>query len=286
MRQFHLPIERFIPFCLNRYLMYINGENVYLIDRENNIYEVKNLKFPRRKELNKCIKSTLLDGELVLDADPENSNVNIPRYLVYDIIRFEDFDIGKRKLEIRFECIKNEIINSRNEAMKQGLIDRTKEPFGVRFKEFYPISATQKLLSDKFKSQITHGMDGLIYEPADDDDFYTAGIARNSLKWKPPSLNSIDFRLLINDRNNQFGDLYVGRGTEPFASIRLTNELRSLHDKIIECAWVNDEWQLLRERTDKTYPNAYKTAISIIDSIKYPVTEEILLDLINKVVAK
>ena len=39
----------------------------------------------------------------------------------------------------------------------------------------------------------------------------------------------------------------------------------------------------MRERTDKSYPNALKTAISVCNSINFPVTEEMLFSLIDQV---
>lgn len=44
-------------------MMYIQGENeVYFIDRDNSVFEVENLKFLHRKNLDHHLKDTLLDG--------------------------------------------------------------------------------------------------------------------------------------------------------------------------------------------------------------------------------
>ena len=46
-----------------RYLMYINGrDKVYMLDRDNSVFRVKNLFFPHRKDMDKHLMSTLLDG--------------------------------------------------------------------------------------------------------------------------------------------------------------------------------------------------------------------------------
>lgn len=57
--------------------------------------------------------------------------------------------------------------------------------------------------------------------------------------------------------------LYVGSMTTPFAEMKYTKELKNLHGKIIECKYENNtkQWLFMRERTDKSYPNAYTTAI-------------------------
>ena len=46
-----------------RYLMYINGRHkVYMIDRDNSVFHARNLVFPYRKDLDKHLVNTLLDG--------------------------------------------------------------------------------------------------------------------------------------------------------------------------------------------------------------------------------
>ncbi len=50
-----------------RYLMLVNGrDKVYMIDRDNSVFCVRNLQFPHRKDLDKHLSNTLLDGEFVL----------------------------------------------------------------------------------------------------------------------------------------------------------------------------------------------------------------------------
>jgi mRNA-capping enzyme len=80
----------------------------------------------------------------------------------------------------------------------------------------------------------------------------------------------------------EIGDLYVGGYDSPFSTIKLTKSLRKLSGKIVECNWNNGKWEFMRERFDKSYPNAVKTAVSVCESIKNPVTEEKLIEIINK----
>lgn len=43
--------------------MLIDGpDNVYMVDRDNAVYKVPSMRFPRRKEPSADIKETLLDG--------------------------------------------------------------------------------------------------------------------------------------------------------------------------------------------------------------------------------
>lgn len=72
-----------------RYLMLIDGpKSVYLIDRDNCVFHVPSIEFPKRKDLQSHISDTLLDGELVIDEDHINKR-RVPRYLIYDIIVFQ-----------------------------------------------------------------------------------------------------------------------------------------------------------------------------------------------------
>jgi len=43
---------------------------------------------------------------------------------------------------------------------------------------------------------------------------------------------------------------------EPFSRMTYTQDLRQYDGKIIECTFQKGKWRFLRERTDKSYPNA------------------------------
>ena len=64
----------------------------------------------------------------------------------------------------------------------------------------------------------------------------------------------------------------------------MTKELKQLNNKIIECKFdmQTNRWVLMRERTDKSFPNAYSTAEAVMKSITEPVTEQILLSFIDQ----
>jgi len=81
------------------------------------------------------------------------------------------------------------------------------------------------------------------------------------------------FRMLSKD----LGLLFVGGLNSPFGEIKVTKTLKQLDKKIIECSWdyQKNQWSFMRERTDKSFPNAYSTAegshsnfLSILDKKK------------------
>lgn len=109
------------------------------------------------------------------------------------------------------------------------------------------------------------------------------------LKWKPLTMNSVDFKLKISEESGvgyvtigfkfpmrfilikkhfyfsilkrKIGLLYVGQLDAPFAQMKYTKDLKELDNKIIECKYEKNNWVFMRERTDKSMPNSYDTAI-------------------------
>ena len=64
-----------------RYLMYIKERGkIYMIDRDNSVFCVHNLTFPYRKDLNRHLENTLLDGVI-------KNNEIFFKILVQDLIK-------------------------------------------------------------------------------------------------------------------------------------------------------------------------------------------------------
>ncbi|XP_077517134.1 mRNA-capping enzyme-like [Amblyomma americanum] len=132
-----------------------------------------------------------------------------------------------------------------------------------------------------------HELDGLIFQPTMDP--YVFGRCKEVLKWKPPQLNTIDFRLKITRESGMglvpksIGLLFVGGKEQPYSRItKVTKQLKALDNKIIECRVEDGQWVLLRERTDKSFPNSFSTAEGVMESIRNPIDKEYLLDFISK----
>uniref|UniRef100_A0A3Q2PYN2 mRNA-capping enzyme n=1 Tax=Fundulus heteroclitus TaxID=8078 RepID=A0A3Q2PYN2_FUNHE len=141
------------------------------------------------------------------------------------------------------------------------------------------------LLEGSFTSQVSHEVDGLIFQPC---GRYKPGRCDDILKWKPPNLNSVDFRLKITKVGGEgllpqtVGLLYVGNYERPFAKMRATKELKQYDNKIIECTFANNSWVFMRQRVDKSFPNSYDTAMAVCKSIQEPVTKEILFEYLDR----
>lgn len=59
----------------------------------------------------------------------------------------------------------------------------------------------------------------------------------------------------------KIGYLYVGGRDVPFNTIKITKQIKELDNKIIECKFENNQWLFMRERTDKSFPNSWSTAM-------------------------
>ncbi|KAI5094425.1 mRNA-capping enzyme [Silurus meridionalis] len=265
------------------YMMLIDGRNeVHMIDRDNSVFHVANLEFPYRKDMRTHLLNTLLDGEMIVD---KVNGQPIPRFLIYDIIKINGQPVGQCDFSRRLLCIEKEIIFPRSEKIKMGQIDKTKEPFSVRNKPFFDLHVARKLLEGSFTSQVSHEVDGLIFQPIGK---YKPGRCDEILKWKPPSHNSVDFRLKISKVGGEglipqtVGLLFVGSYEMPFAQMKVTKDLKQYDNKIIECTFKNNTWVFMRQRIDKSFPNSYDTAMAVCSSIQFPVKKENLLEFLDR----
>ncbi|KAL7668311.1 hypothetical protein ACOME3_009017 [Neoechinorhynchus agilis] len=270
-----------------RYLFFIREKNeIYMIDRRNSIFKVKNLTFVTNRGTTDHLRQTLLDGEMVEDVV---GDTRIPRFLIFDVLAFDGHPAGKElDYDKRSELIWREIMQPRYRAIiEYGTIDRSREPFRIQKKDFYNLRFTKQILHEMFRNEIPHQADGLIFQPVDMP--YTFGTFDKLLKYKPPPLNSVDFKLVIprhvmeKRKIGSGGLLYVRNYQEPFARIRLTDELFHCHENIIECVVAGGEWKMVRVRTDKDIANSFQTAIAIKESIEKSVTLDLLLSTIAKI---
>jgi len=138
---------------------------------------------------------------------------------------------------------------------------------------------------DNFSRDLTHDIDGLVFQPPDP---YTAGRFNDLMKWKPPEHSTVDFKLCITKVMQKgcppvhVGFLYVLGHAQSYAKMPVTKALQKYDNKIIECRFnlQTTNWEFVRERTDKSHPNAFHTAESVCRTIRFPVTKDYLLHFI------
>ncbi|CAI5438289.1 unnamed protein product [Caenorhabditis angaria] len=276
-----------------RYMVLIFGKDeVYAFDRDNEVFQIQGLDFPAKN--GGYLKNTLVDSEMIIDKVNMNGKIrDVPRLLIYDIIRYQDINMMKEKFTTRSDCIRKEIIEVRNQAILKNQINKERQPMSVRIKDFWQMEGVSKLFEPKFVENVGHEIDGLIFQPVNRP--YTPGRCDSVLKWKPPSHNSVDFLLRIEKITKKGmlpefkGLLYVLHQKDPFGMMIATRTLQKYDNKIIECTLELDqtgrpkEWKFMRERTDKSAPNALKTAQNVFETMTNPVTKEYLCGFISHI---
>ncbi|KAF8844897.1 mRNA capping enzyme [Paxillus ammoniavirescens] len=274
---------------------------VYLIDRHNAYYEVSGFWFPHPDRPRESLMDTILDGELVIDVDPMSKKETL-RYLAFDCLVFDNENVMARPLDRRYGRLKERFYRPWSNTMKELPQIASRIPFDIKVKEInfsYGIEAVFQAVPT-----LQHGNDGLIYTCVETP--YLAGTDPNILKWKPPSENSIDFKLVLRfspSKSNPsqpdfhtkpfFGlHVYCGeeRGQakyEPYDELfvedaewekmKLSGE--QYDDRIVEVHWDSElgRWRMMRFRDDKPHGNFRTVVDNIIQSIADGVEKSALL---------
>ncbi|PKI82898.1 Ceg1p [Malassezia vespertilionis] len=290
-----------------------NKQEVYLIDRKNNYYQIWDIFFPHHNPQSPEAAATagqrthtLLDGELVLDAlGPNQTKL---RLLLFDCIVIDGENISRRSLGRRYARLRSHIFPAYNQHLKRNKLARVKEPFEVMIKPMDLAYGIETVLRTRVPS-LQHKNDGLIFTSLNSS--YVCGTDPRILKWKPPHENTIDFKLQLRfppkaDKphepdfhakpyfillqhlgsiQHEFFD-YLEMSDDEWEKWKQSGE--QLDDRIVECAWhppAGDNtsastWHISRIRDDKQNANHKKIVKCIIQSILDGVMEEELLALV------
>lgn len=147
------------------------------IDRKNDYYRV-------RLHLNS--RNTLLDGELVTDTDPKTQKT-YQRFLAFDLLILAAQSMVKRPFRTRIGYLKQELIDPYRRS------EHPEAEFSFELKRMEFAYGMDKVWASI--PQLWHDNDGLIFTAVHSQ--YTIGTCEAMLKWKPPSMNSIDFRVSV-----------------------------------------------------------------------------------------
>ncbi|GAV82726.1 DSPc domain-containing protein/mRNA_cap_enzyme domain-containing protein/mRNA_cap_C domain-containing protein [Cephalotus follicularis] len=278
-----------------RYMMLITGDGCYLIDRNFNFRRVE-MRFPCKYSImgipEKTHHYTLLDGEMIIDTDPNTQNQE-RRYLIYDMMAINEVSVSELPFHERWKMLEKEVIEPRNlerETLSKSVNPYYRydlEPFSVRRKGFWLLSTVNKLLK-KFIPQLSHEADGLIFQGWDDP--YVPRTHEGLLKWKYSHMNSVDFLFELGVDNHQLLYLYErGRKKLMWGNSVVFEDAsapNSCSGKIIECSWDPDGkfWIFMRIRTDKSTPNDFNTYKKVLRSIKDNITEDVLFKEIDEII--
>ncbi|KNZ49277.1 mRNA guanylyltransferase [Puccinia sorghi] len=272
-------------------------QEVYFIDRKDEFFLIENITFPHYENPNRLLKDTVVDGELVIDVDPKTGHQQL-RFLAFDCIVWEANNLMMRPLMNRYGRLKDWVIAPLKKLINMQPHLRDKMPFDVKLKTMELAYGIDKVLHQDLP-KLTHGNDGLIftsatapYRTGTDPKMFARSFFQ-SLKWKPPSENSIDFRLEL--RFPPLSDdpseadfyakplfvllMYCGKeGEQFFDTVEMSDEewlerkerREQLDNRVVEVVWdsTRQTWKILRFRDDKKNGNYRAVVFSILDSIR------------------
>ncbi|KAL1693326.1 mRNA capping enzyme, catalytic domain-containing protein [Schizophyllum commune] len=275
---------------------------ICLIDRHNTYRKVDGFYFPHFEKPEIPIRSTLLDGELVLDVDPVTKTETL-RYLAFDCMVVDDQYIMNKPLDKRYGRLSDWFYKPYVTMLRDHPEMVNLQPFHIQVKKMHAAYQVSQVFDEDIP-KLQHGNDGLIYTKVEAP--YTPNTDRNILKWKPPSENSIDFKLVVrfppSPSNPGLPDFFAKpvfalhawygdeRGMskyELYDQLYVTDEewesLKEsgvqVDDRIVEVHWDSElqKWRMMRFRDDKPNGNHISVVENIIRSIADGVEKDALL---------
>ncbi|KPV76283.1 uncharacterized protein RHOBADRAFT_3134, partial [Rhodotorula graminis WP1] len=275
------------------------GQEVYLIDRKDAIHQCYWLTFPHQDGPEFNHSNTVLDGEFVIDVDPE-SGKHIPRLLVFDLLVLDSENLMGKSLQKRYGRLQSYVVKPYEKYQRTLPPDvLANQPFQVVCKKQELSYGIEAVFRDHVP-KLLHGNDGLIFTSAEAP--YTPGTDQKILKWKPPSENSIDFVLQLKfppkRDNEREADFYAKpvfmllmnhghEGSHYYDTMEVDDETwetwkrsgEQYDDRVVEVVWdaARSTWRLLRFRDDKFEGNYKSVVSSIIRSIEHGVEAEQLV---------
>ena len=313
-----------------RYMALLLHGGVYLVDRAARVRRCQ-MRFPAppppgrppSKRADKPDYGTqyavLLDGEMVADAlEPGGPPAQL-RFLIYDCMSLSLGMRGSQEPPFadlpfmnRYEAIEAAVVAPKI-AYEKAAARRYRtaaEPFRVWRKRFDGPERAAWLLQEFIPKKLTHFADGLIFQPGAEP--YKPRTNEHLLKWKLPSLNSVDFYVHAGEAGEAVLCVTGSDGAlKALSGVALPPALLSadepspldaplvfdaaeegqsdlLHDGCIaECAWdgARGAWSLLRVRQDKQHPNHESVFARVWQSIRDNLREEDVLRLLEPAVA-
>lgn len=282
-----------------------DSQDVYLIDRHNQYRLINGFFFPHHENPLKPLRTTILDGELVIDIDPRTKKETL-RMLAFDCLVVDNQNVMSRPLDKRYGRL-NEWFYKPFEKMIQEYPHMLQTlPFEIKIKNMQFSYGIEKVFNDDIP-KLQHGNDGLIFTCSQTP--YVIGTDQNIKKWKPPSENTIDFKLVLRfppdptnpsqpdylakpffalhvfaggkDPYEFFDELYVD--DDEWEKMKLSGE--QIDDRIVEVFWQSSEkrWGFMRFRDDKPNGNHKTVVFNIIQSIIDGVEKDDLLARTNSI---
>lgn len=263
-----------------RRLVFMSTLGVFLIDgMSGEMFRISEISI---------MPGTILDAEII---DAERDEIQI---LVFDVLSIPGLDVKKEAYtnRIRYAEMPLDMLRA-----IPGIKAELKPYVRLYPEDFF--DKVQKMYKELSKGSHQTGdivwtNDGLIFTPAErpyDEitDLYKQNKPYDTnyslvRKWKPPSELTIDFLvnrdpikgLVLETAKTKTHSDHIFKGTERFPWNGKVQIDESMINKIYEFRWDGNMFVAVRQRLDKTVPNAYNTARSVWSLINDPITPEII----------
>jgi len=278
-----------------------SDQMVFIVDRHNVYREISGLYFPHHEHPERPLRSTLIDAELVIDVDPRTKR-ETTRLLCFDCLIADNQNVMSKTLDKRYWRLKEVFFKPYAKMLRDHPHMAENLPFDIQVKEVNCSYSIDKVFLDI--NNLQHENDGLIYTSVSTP--YIPGTDRTLLKWKPPSENSVDFKLVLRFpplagsqtqpdlHAKPVFALHVWCGTEGakasyehWDTMHVTDDewesmkasAEQVDDRIVEVCWdpVREYWRMMRFRDDKPQGNHRSVVENIMQSIADGVEKDALL---------
>ncbi|PVU85262.1 hypothetical protein BB560_007095, partial [Smittium megazygosporum] len=265
-----------------------NKQQVFMVDRHNNFWNVPNIIFPLPFSDPHKIhfhNNTVIDGEYICDTESDGTNTY--RYMAFDLLSVNGKNCLEKPLDKRLGPYTKFL------SISPSLKSKAAFSFEMKYMEF---SYGLVKVLDQVIPKLKHKNDGLIFTSVSSP--YVIGSCEKILKWKPADENSVDFKLSI-EKNDSDSDLpifrllvwkgkdiydhfgYLDVSEEEWKSL---SQVENLDQSIIEVTVDKKKlpdlvWKFMRIRDDKPNGNFIDIVYKIISSIRDGVTAKELKDI-------
>lgn len=246
-----------------------------------------------------------------MDRQPDGTEK--AAFLVFDCLVLDGKLLMERQLDKRLAYFQHHIYQPYRNLFKKYPHEQQFQAFKLVMKDMQLAYGIGKLFHEVLPN-LTHGNDGLIFTCRETP--YKYGTDEHILKWKPAHENTVDFKLELEfpmvepdeqDRAEGVTQPYVDYESVPRAKLLIFAQgdvpsnvnpykefsdmyiaedewevLKGLEDplpgRIIECYWDEPRatWRMSRFRDDKLHANHSSVVDKVIESIKNPVSQQML----------
>ncbi|KAJ3283246.1 Dcp1p-Dcp2p decapping enzyme complex alpha subunit, partial [Blyttiomyces sp. JEL0837] len=246
----------------------------YLIDRKNDYYFL-HLGLPHPEHVRHWQHETILDGELVLDIEPDGSQTLW--FLLFDCVIFMGKSLIERPYTKRLGYLKDHVMKPYKKRLERDQRFAASQPFKMNLKPLELSYGLDKVFASM--SKLKHKSDGIIFTSSVAP--YGIGTCEKMLKWKPSDENTVDFRVSVRgSRDNPLFmlEIWLGQGEyKDFGEIHLDEDTldewkhSDQNGRIVECRYDPNwpgNWRFSRYRDDKETANHISTYEKIMESIR------------------